>query len=109
MTTGARFLVLWRAPRDPVAFERHYREVHAPLARRLPGLRRYTFSRNAAALRGELPYYLVAELDWDDMASLRAALRSAEGVATAADGAKLAAYADYDSMIYELDEALEPD
>lgn len=32
MATTARFLVLWGRPGDPAAFERHYREVHIPLA-----------------------------------------------------------------------------
>jgi uncharacterized protein (TIGR02118 family) len=37
--------VLYRTPADPGEFERHYREVHIPLARQLPGLRRYSTSR----------------------------------------------------------------
>jgi hypothetical protein len=32
MTTTARFIVLWGAPDDPEAFNRHYQEVHIPLA-----------------------------------------------------------------------------
>jgi uncharacterized protein (TIGR02118 family) len=44
MTTGARFLVLWGTPQDRAEFDRHYREVHIPLAKKLPGLRRYTQS-----------------------------------------------------------------
>ena len=35
-----RFLALYETPADPEAFDRHYREVHIPLGRRLPGLRR---------------------------------------------------------------------
>lgn len=57
-----RFLVVYETPREPAAFDLHYREVHIPLAKKLPGLRRYTISRNAAAVRGGEPYYLVAEL-----------------------------------------------
>jgi uncharacterized protein (TIGR02118 family) len=55
MTTRARFTVLWGTPQDPVEFDRHYREVHIPLARKLPGLRCYTLSRNEAAIRGGEP------------------------------------------------------
>ena len=36
-----RFLALYETPTEPEAFDRHYREVHIPLARQLPGLRRY--------------------------------------------------------------------
>jgi uncharacterized protein (TIGR02118 family) len=58
-----RFLVLYDQPRDPGAFERHYRDVHIPLAKKLPGLRRYTISRSVAPVRGGEAYYLLAELD----------------------------------------------
>ena len=40
MTTMARFLVLWGTPEDPDYFERHYREIHVPLVKKLPGVRR---------------------------------------------------------------------
>lgn len=80
-----RFLVLYPQPDDPEAFDRHYREVHVPLASKLPGLRRYTVSQNPSAVRGGPPFYLVAELDWDDMDSMQAAFRSPEGKAASAD------------------------
>jgi uncharacterized protein (TIGR02118 family) len=104
MTTTARFLVLWSTPKDAAAFDRHYREVHVPLAKKLPGLRRYTLSRNAAPIRGGDPYYLVAELDFDDMTALQEAFGSPEGRATAADITNLASYATVHSMIYELED-----
>jgi uncharacterized protein (TIGR02118 family) len=104
MPTTARFIVLWGTPQDPGKFDRHYREVHIPLTKKLPGLRRYTLSRNAAPIRGGEPHYLIAELDFDDMAALREAFRSPEGQATAADVASLAAGASVHSMVYELED-----
>jgi uncharacterized protein (TIGR02118 family) len=100
-----RFLVLWKnTPKDIDAFERHYREVHIPLAKKLSGLRRYTRSRKLSAVRGSDPYYCIAALDWDDMASLERAFQSPEGRATAEDVEKLAALSpDVQSMIYELE------
>ncbi len=70
-----------------MAFDKYYNEIHIPLAKQLPGLVRYTISRNLAA---NAQYYLVAELDWADMASAQAALRSPVGAACAADVAKFA-------------------
>ena len=99
----ARFLALYETPADPGAFDRHYREIHIPLGRRLPGLCRYTVSRDVAAVRG-VPYYLVAELDWDTMDELRAAFASPEGRATAADAARLAELAPARSMIFTMDD-----
>jgi uncharacterized protein (TIGR02118 family) len=100
----ARFLAAYETPADPEAFDRHYREVHVPLCRRLPGLRRYTVSRDVAAVRGA-PYYLVAELDWDTMEDLRTAFASAEGRATAEDAARLQELAPVRSMTFTVDDA----
>jgi uncharacterized protein (TIGR02118 family) len=97
-----RFLVLYGRPHDPEAFDRHYRDVHIPLAKKLPGLRRYTISRDTTPVRGGEPYYLVAELDWDDMPALQRALQSPEGQAAAADVPNLADGGVH-SMIFELD------
>jgi uncharacterized protein (TIGR02118 family) len=90
----ARFLARYEAPADPGVFGRHYREVHIPLARHLPALRRYTLSGATAATSGA-PYCLVAELERDTMEDLRAAFASPEGRAIAIDAARqqLAQYA----------------
>jgi uncharacterized protein (TIGR02118 family) len=101
-----RFIILWKnTPTDVEAFERHYREVHIPLAKKLAGLRRYTLSRNPSPVRGGAPHYRIAELDWDDMASLRGAFESPEGRATSEDVAHLAELSpDPQSEIYELED-----
>jgi uncharacterized protein (TIGR02118 family) len=99
----ARFLAAYETPADPTAFDRHYRQVHIPLLRQLPGLRRYTVSRDVVALHGE-PYHLIAELDWDTMDELRAAFSSTEGQATAADAARLQELTPVRRMIFAADE-----
>lgn len=104
MATTARFLVLWGQPDDPAGFEWHYREVHVPLALQIPGLRRYVLSRDITPVRGEHSYYLVAELDFDDLAALQAAFQSPQGQATAADVANLAQHATVASMTYQIEE-----
>jgi uncharacterized protein (TIGR02118 family) len=105
MTTMARFLVLWDTPQDPEFFEHHYREIHVPLVKQLPGVRRYTFSRAARPVRGDL-HYRIAELDFDDIAALQQAFASPEGRAAASDVDTLAATAGAQvrSMIYELED-----
>ncbi|MCW2898771.1 MAG: ethyl tert-butyl ether degradation protein EthD [Streptosporangiaceae bacterium] len=103
---NARFIALYETPADPAAFDRHYRDVHIPLARQLPGLRRYTLGRDVVAVRGGEPYYLVAELEWDTMEELRAAFASPKGRATAADAAHLQALTPVRSMIYKVDESV---
>ncbi len=100
----ARFLALYKTPADPETFERHYRQVHIPLLRQLPRLRRYTVSRDVTALHGA-PYYLITELEWDTMDELRAAFASPEGRATAADAAHLQELAPVRRMIFTAEEA----
>jgi uncharacterized protein (TIGR02118 family) len=99
-----KFLVLYNTPEDPEAFERHYRDVHIPLTKKLPGLRRYTVSRHATAIRGGEPYYLIAELEWDDMAALQKAFQSPEGQAAAQDVPNLASGTGVLSMVYKVEE-----
>jgi len=99
-----RFLVLYDTPADPEAFERHYREIHIPLVKQLPGLRRYTISRNHRGVRGDASsYYMIAELDWDDMDALGAAFASEIGQAAAADVPKFAPTG-VRSLVYEVEE-----
>ena len=99
-----KFLVLYDTPADPAAFERHYRDVHIPLTKKLPGLRRYTVGRHARLIRGDEPYYWIAELEWDTIDALQKAFQSPEGQATAQDVANLARYAGVRSMVYEVEE-----
>jgi uncharacterized protein (TIGR02118 family) len=100
----ARFVVIYGTPSDIDAFERHYNDVHIPLAKKYPGLRRYTRSHESAAVIGE-PCYMVVMLDWDDMAALEAALGSEIGRRTAEDAAaNLARYATFRGMILQLDD-----
>lgn len=81
----AQVLVLYNRPADSAAFDRHYRETHIPLAKRIPGLRSFTISNGPVkTLAGAHPY-LVAILSFDSMADVNAALASPEGQAAALD------------------------
>jgi uncharacterized protein (TIGR02118 family) len=102
-TMTARFLAVYQTPAGPETFDRHYREVHIPLIRHLPGLRRYTAGRDVAALRGA-PCYLITELEWDTTDELRAAFASPEGRATAAGAARLQQIAPAPRMTFTADE-----
>jgi len=51
----------------------------------MPGLRRCEVSRVVGTPQGESEYYLMAELYFDDMDALKAAMSSPEGKAAAKD------------------------
>lgn len=79
-----RMTIQYAAPADAAGFDTHYRDVHVPLASKLPGLRRFTLSRPRALGPGDAPY-LVAELWFDDADAMKAALKSPEMGETGAD------------------------
>ncbi|WIM09180.1 EthD family reductase [Enhydrobacter sp.] len=82
----AQLVVMYRAPKDPAAFDRHYFETHVPLAKRTPGLRKYEVSQGPVTTpAGPSAYHLVALLHYDDVAAIQKALASAEGQAAVAD------------------------
>lgn len=82
---------LYDHPVDKDAFDRHYDEVHAPLAMKMPGLRRFTAARPVPDTNAALPpYHLVAILEFDDEAALGSAMNSPEGQAAVADLANFA-------------------
>jgi uncharacterized protein (TIGR02118 family) len=99
-----RMLVLYEQPTDAAAFDRHYFEVHVPLARRLPGLRRYSVGRDVTGIRGE-PHHIVGELEWEDMDSLRRDFGSELGQELARDVDQLAELCPgIRSVVYELED-----
>ena len=82
----AKMVVIYKHPADPEAFDTHYFGVHIPLAKKLPGLRRYEVSRGPVANpRGEPDTYLVGTLYFDDMPAIERAFASPEGKACAQD------------------------
>lgn len=87
----ALVLALYKKPADAAAFNDYYFGTHVPLAKTLPGLRRYEVNNGAiASPAGEAALHLVAVLHFDSMAAVQAALTSPEGQATAADLANFA-------------------
>jgi uncharacterized protein (TIGR02118 family) len=80
-----KFVVLYTRPSDVAAFEKHYREVHVPLVKKIPGLRKVEICHFTGAARGEARYYMMAELYFDSKEAMMASLASPEGVATGKD------------------------
>jgi uncharacterized protein (TIGR02118 family) len=80
-----KLVALYTTPPDSAAFDRHYFETHLPLIERWPGLRRLEAGKVTGAVGGTAPYYAMAEMYFDDIEALRAAMRSAEGRAAGDD------------------------
>ena len=74
-----KLVTIWSRPPDGAGFEAYYRDVHTPLARQLPALSLETMRM----AKGDI--YRIALITFGGDAELRAAMRSPEGMALAAD------------------------
>lgn len=69
-----KLVATWSSPKpaDADAFEKHYREVHVPLAAVVPHLRKILLTRTDAGLEGASPaFYRVAEMYFDGPEKVR--------------------------------------
>ena len=97
----AKLVVLYKTPKNAEAFDRHYASTHVPLAKKIPGLKKYDISQGAVASpAGPSGIHLVATLYFDSMDALKAALSSPEGAAAAGD---LPNFADGGADLYMFD------
>lgn len=88
-------------------FRHHLRNVHAPLAMKLPGLRRYMQNYPADDPKRKAPSWdAIVELYWHDRASMEKAWASAEGATSDAD---LKLFADLERTTWSVVEELDGD
>lgn len=80
-------VVLYRRPDlSEKEFRRHLSDVHGPLAKNLPGLRKYVQNYVSGDLKREHPGWdAIVELYFDDRDSMERAWESPEGKASDAD------------------------
>ena len=82
----ARMVVIYKKPDDVAAFERHYYEIHVPMAKRLPGIRKYEVSQGPImSPAGPSEAWLVGTLHFDSLTAMRDAFASEVGIECAAD------------------------
>jgi len=99
----AHMVVIYNTPNDPEAFKEHYFSVHVPLAKKLPGLRKYEVSQGPViSVTGGPAIHFMATLYFDDLTAIKKAFATPEGQACAADR-KILAPNDEDVKIYLYD------
>ena len=90
----AQIIVIYKTPRDPAAFARHYFDVQVPLVRQLPGLRKHETSCGPIiSLYGAVEAHFVATLHFDSLSDINVAVTSESGRACAADRWQLTPHA----------------
>ena len=80
-----KLVAIYTTPDDVQAFENHYREIHTPLVRKMPGLKKLEVAHYFGAPQGDPRYYMMAEMYFDDKDALFAALKSSEGTEAGKD------------------------
>jgi uncharacterized protein (TIGR02118 family) len=100
--TMARMITIFTKPNDVTAFERHYFESHVPLAKKLPGLRKYEVSTGPIATRGGVSdFHLVSMLHFDSLETMKEAFASPQGQACAKDRRALAPDEDAFMLLFD--------
>ena len=98
----AQMIVVYKTPDDVDAFDQHYFGVHVPLAKKLPGLRKYETSVGPIMTVGRAANtYFVAVLHFDSVAAMRSAFASPVGQACAADRRKLASEEGFQTFLFD--------
>lgn len=102
----AKVLVLYNHPTDPAAFDSYYAETHTPIAKTIPHMRSFAVSTGpiVAPDGSRSPYHQIAELIFDSMEDLQAAMSSPAGRMTAGDLRNFAG-AGVALLVYETREA----
>jgi len=80
-----KLVAMYKTPSDIEIFEKHYFEKHMPLVEVIPGLIKSEVSKLKVLPGTESPYFMMAEMYYDDMDAFNAAMGSPEGKASARD------------------------
>ncbi|WP_301170078.1 EthD family reductase [Brevibacillus nitrificans] len=80
-----KLVAVYRKPEDVEAFDKHYYEVHAPLAKKMPGLIKMEVNKIYGTPMGESDLHLIANMYFESKEALLEALSSPEGRAAGKD------------------------
>lgn len=81
-----RLMVMYGHPKDPQAFDRYYRDVHLPIAKKIQGFSRWTVGKVTGTPDGTpAPYYYFADLFAESREAMEKILASPEGQAAVQD------------------------
>jgi len=98
----AKMTVIYKVPQDIEFFERHYFEVHIPLAKQLPGLIRYEINDGRIiSTTGHAEPYRIANLYFKSMEEMIKAFQSEIGRQCADDRKILAGNEEVQIYLYD--------
>jgi uncharacterized protein (TIGR02118 family) len=84
--TEAKIVVLYGHPKSTEEFDKYYKEKHAPMVHAVKAVKRFEVAKPAPGPNGAPPpYYLVVDILFESLESLRATAATDEWKAVAAD------------------------
>ncbi|MEO5776574.1 MAG: EthD family reductase [Flavobacterium sp.] len=94
--------VIYKTPKDKDFFEKHYFEVHIPLANQLPGLLKYEINDGPIASITDHPEpYRIANLYFESLETMMTAFRSEIGQQCTVDRRILASDEEVQIYLYD--------
>lgn len=81
----SKLIVLYKKPNDPAHFDKHFRAVHMPLVKKMPGLRKFSFGPAGGLDGGEGGFFWMFIGTFDSLKAINEALASPEGQKVVAD------------------------
>ena len=89
----AEVVVMYKTPKDTAAFDKHYFEKHVPIAKKLPGLRKFKTSQGPVVTpMGPSAFHLIAMLTFDSLPAPEGKAAAADVQAFASGGADMILY-----------------
>ncbi len=85
-----KIIAIYGVPKDTAAFEQHYREVHTPLTKNMPGIEKFVVNRVLGSPQGNPSQYIIAEMIFNDKDTLEKAMASPEGRQSGRDAIQMA-------------------
>jgi uncharacterized protein (TIGR02118 family) len=81
----SKLVVLYKKPADPAQFDKHFREIHVPLVKKMPGLRGSSFGPAHTLDGGEGAFFWMFIGTFGSLKAIHEALASPEGQDVVAD------------------------
>ena len=81
----ANLIVMYPKPKDPAHFEKHFREIHLPLVKKMPGLKSHSLGTATGPDGKDGAFFWVFIGEFDSIQAIKDALGSQAGQDAVAD------------------------
>ena len=98
----AQMVAIYKTPKDIAAFDKHYFEIHIPLAKQLPGLIKYEINDGPiVSTTGHSDIYRIANLYFESLEAMMNSFKSDIGQQCALDRKILASNEEVQIYLYD--------